>query len=151
MLTSFKGRSRQFFIIIEYTYTSWSLITAHDLSLILPPTQLLTHLGKGHVAYQSICIVSLKTSTVLSSLYLVFIKVYCQKNCCWPFMILNDLDNMARGVTGHNILTQGVNSTCCHGRRHRGSQQGPDTPISLEWGSWPNFLQVLIITVKSSD
>ena len=27
-----------------------------------------------------------------------------------------------------------------HGRRHRGSQQGPGTPILLEWGSWPSEL-----------
>ena len=27
-----------------------------------------------------------------------------------------------------------------HGRRHRGSQQGPDTPILLEWGSWSSQL-----------
>ena len=30
---------------------------------------------------------------------------------------------------------------CCkHGRRHRGSQHGPGTPILLEWGSRPSEL-----------
>ena len=27
-----------------------------------------------------------------------------------------------------------------HGRRHRGSQQGPGTPTLFEWGIWPSQL-----------
>ena len=39
-----------------------------------------------------------------------------------------------------NVLHVQYSVPCGHGRRHRGSQQGPGTPILLEWGSWPSQL-----------
>ena len=67
---------------------------------------------KGHVAYQPMRVVVLNTSMVFSSLYLVPIKRCCRKtvhgDLSWPEMTLKTW----RGVTGRNIPTQGVNSTC---------------------------------------
>ena len=66
---------------------------------------------KGHVVYQSIRKISLNTYMVFSLLQLFSIKSYCLRiagDLPWPFMTLATW----RGVTGRNIPTQGVNSTC---------------------------------------
>ena len=66
---------------------------------------------KSHVACQSTRIVGLNIFIVFSSLQLVSIKSYCRKTAGdlpWPEMTLTTW----RGVTGHNIPTQGVKSTC---------------------------------------
>ena len=59
-------------------------------------------IGKDHVAYRLIRMVSLNTSMVFSSLWMVSIKSYCQKTAgdlSWPEMTLASW----RGVTGRNI------------------------------------------------